>query len=383
MASFETDKKRVLYVVAGAELGGAEALLLNILQFQNRQEFESGVCFLRAGPLMATLQQQGIPVWLIATGKLRQIGRTCKAIMALRQLIRQEKVDIVHSSMGWAQILGGTAAVLAGVPNVWYQHTRPDPFNWLDRLASLIPTSTIYANSQDTLRRQQQLFTSAKKFQLVYCGIDLTAFSPTVGQERGVALRKHYAIAEDAAIVVMPGRLQHWKGQTVFIEAARQLSPKYSNVYFLIVGDTLFGLEPEYKTALETQVAQSGLASRIIFTGQCADMVAVYQLADIVVHASLVPEPFGLVIAEAMAMARPVIASNQGGPTEIVVDGVTGYLISPGSPQLLAAKIDELLTNKNLAHQMGQLARERIVENFSIANTVKQLENDYREILNS
>jgi glycosyltransferase involved in cell wall biosynthesis len=377
-SSFKTTNPRILYVVAGAELGGAEALLLNIVRFHDRTQFEPGVCFLRSGPLITVLQQQGVPVWLIPTGKLRQLGQTSRAIAALRRLIRQENVALVHSSMSWAQIFGGTAAWLATVPNVWYQHTRPDPRSWLDRLASAIPTTTIYANSQDTFVRQKQLFTRAKKIQLVYCGVDVDAFSPAIRPESSLALRAEYAIPVTAPVVIMPGRLQHWKGQTVFIEAARQVIKNFPNVYFLIVGDTLFGLEPDYKAALQAQVID---LPQIIFIGQCHDMAAIYQLADIVVHASLIPEPFGLVIAEAMAMARPVIASNQGGPAEIVIDGKTGYLISPGEPQLLAEKISTLLCQPAVGRQLGQAGRQRVVENFSILNTVQQLENDYREIL--
>ena len=372
-------KYRVLYVTPFADIGGAEAVLLNIVRNHDRSRFEPVVSFLRNGQLVERVRQMGIDSLVISTGRMRDIGRTIQAVASLRELIRSREIDLVHSSMAWAHTFGGIAARLAGVPAVWYQHTIPSDQSLLDRLATRIPARSIYVNSRATEEAQRRIYKAANSVRLIYCGLDLNRWLPD--SERAVALRSEFAVPEHAPLVVMPARLQRWKGQHIFIEAAAQVLKTRPETYFLIVGDTLFSIEPEYKEDLRAQVTRLGLDKRILFAGMREDMNVIYSAADLVVHASIKPEPFGLTVAEAMAMRKPVVASDSGGPREIVVSGETGFLVPSGDPPALCARIVELISDPALRSRMGRAGYERVQSNFSVERMIAELEADYERIL--
>jgi glycosyltransferase involved in cell wall biosynthesis len=371
-------KYRILYVTPFAELGGAEVILLNIVRFHNRSRFEPVVCFLRSGPLVEQVRQMGVNALVVPTGRIRDISKTLQTIVSLRDLIRRESIDLVHSSMAWAHTFGGAAAMLAGVPAVWYQHARAKRSSPLDWLSGVVPARSVYVNSRSTGQSQHSVYT-AGSVRLIYCGLDLKLWS--FDKEASLILRREFNIPESSPLVVMPGRLQRWKGQHIFIEAASRVLQRRSDAFFLVVGDTLFSIEPEYKEELHAQVANLGLGSRVLFTGMREDMVAIYSAADVVVHASLDPEPFGLTIAEAMAMRRPVVASDSGGPREIVLTGETGYLVPVDNPDILAARIVEILSDPELRVRLGAAGYERVLSNFSVERMISELEADYDRIL--
>jgi glycosyltransferase involved in cell wall biosynthesis len=372
-------KQKILYVTPFAEMGGAEAVLLNIVRYHDRSRFEPVVAFLRNGPLVERVRQMGFESVVVSTGRMRDIGRTVRAVASLRELIRSREIDLVHSSMAWAHTFGGMAARLAGVPAVWYQHAMPANQSLLDRLASRIPAHSIYVNSRATEEAQRRLYNAADSVRLIYCGLDLSRWLPD--SVIGVALRGEFAIPEQSPLIVMPARLQRWKGQHIFIEAAARVLEKLPDTYFLIVGDTLFSIEPEYSKELRAQVARLGLDKRVLFAGMREDMNAIYSAADLVVHASIEPEPFGLTVAEAMAMQRPVVASDSGGPREIVVSGETGFLVPAGDPIVLASKIIDLISDSDLRSRMGRAGYERVRNNFSVERMIAELEADYERIL--
>ncbi|MEW6734697.1 MAG: glycosyltransferase [Acidobacteriota bacterium] len=372
-------KYRILYVTPWAELGGAEVMLFNIVKYHNRTRFEPVVCFLRPGPLVERMRELDCEVVVVPTGRMRQLSATLRAITSLRTLIRQSNIALVHSSMAWAHAFGGSAAWLAGVPAVWFQHGYAAGRTMLDRVAGRIPAHSLYVNSQSTERAQRAVHTAARSVQLVYCGLDMNRW--VLDPATGLALRHEFSIPEHSTLIVMPGRLERWKGQHIFIEAAAQVLQQHPDSRFLIVGDTLFSLAPEYKEELRAQVERLGLTEQIKFAGMREDMVAIYSAADIVIHASLTPEPFGLIIAEAMAMRRPVIASDSGGPQEIVISGETGYLVPSGDITTLAARIMELINTPQLRADMGAAGYTRVHERFSMERVIAQLETDYEQIL--
>ena len=117
------------------------------------------------------------------------------------------------------------------------------------------------------------------------------------------------------------GRLQRWKGQDVFVEAAAEVARRHPQARFAIVGGSVFGLEPEFLEGLKRRVAELNLVDRLVFTGFRKDVAALMAACDVVCHTSRVPEPFGLVVIEAMMLGRPVIATRGGGPSEIIDSG--------------------------------------------------------------
>jgi glycosyltransferase involved in cell wall biosynthesis len=263
------------------------------------------------------------------------------------------------------------------VKSVWFQHTISSG-EAVDRLAALVPADRLYVNSQASLRAIRRLHPIAKTVQVVYPGIE-TRF-PLVTEER-LLLKRGLGIPDDALVIAMVGRFQRGKGQHLFIEAAAAVCRRKPDARFILVGDTQFGLEPGYKAELEDLVRRYELSHSVVFTGWRNDVPALLSIVDILVHPSTAPESFGLVVVEALLLGKPVIVSHQGGLTEIVTDGETGFLVPPGDVTVLAGKILLLLSNEGLRREMGERGRGFVLERFTMTRMIEELEQSYFDVV--
>jgi glycosyltransferase involved in cell wall biosynthesis len=184
------------------------------------------------------------------------------------------------------------------------------------------------------------------RIRIVPRGIDLNVFDPAkTTVARVVDLASRWNLRDDASVVMLPGRLTRWKGQTLFIDAlallkARQGADKFNIVGLLVGSDQ--GREA-YRAELEQQVKSRELEGQVQLLGHCRDMAAAYMLTDVVVSASTDPEAFGRVVAEAQAMGRPVVVADHGGAAEQVNAGETGWLFRPGDANALADALSHAL----------------------------------------
>ncbi len=177
---------------------------------------------------------------------------------------------------------------------------------------------------------------------------------------------------------MLPGRLTRWKGQIVLIEAAARL--KRQDVRILLIGDDQG--RTDYHRELEDLIERRGVGSMVRIVDHCDDMPAAYMLADVVVSASIEPEAFGRVVAEAQALGRPVIASDHGGARETVIPGETGWLTKPRDPQSLAEAIEMSLDlDPARREKMAETAIRHIRENFSKETMCNKTLAVYDEIL--
>ena len=147
-----------------------------------------------------------------------------------------------------------------------------------------------------------------------------------------------------------------------------------------MVGGALFGLEPRYAKELRERVATLGLDGMLTFTGHRADVERFLAVADVVVHTAVEPEPFGMVLVEAMAWGKVVIASDSGGPREIVRHGETGLLVPPNDPALLARALVRLIEDSELRDRMGKAGAARFEEAFLASRMTRELHQVYEEI---
>ena len=127
-------------------------------------------------------------------------------------------------------------------------------------------------------------------------------------------------------------------------------------------------------------VDESGFSDRILMTGYIEDVSGIYSMMDVSVHASIRPEPFGLVIIEAMVNAVPVIASDLGAPKEIITDSVNGYIINPESSEKLAETIINLLSDVELRDRIGNKGRDHVLENYQVKRYAHTVEKIYSEV---
>ena len=370
---------KVLYVSPVGERGGAETVLLNILKHHDLERFTPIACVLKEGPLVEQMRRLGVRTFVFPTTRFRDIRRTLRVVGEIRRVVKNEDVDIVFGNMAMGHLYGGLASFGTRAKRVWFQHGIPkrnDPVSWL---AALLPAERIYANSRASLQAQERFRSRAKKVQILYPGLDAASLSDADGSSP--PLKQQFGIPEGAPVVAMVARFQRWKGQHVFIQAAAEVRHRFPNVRFLLIGDTLFGLEPGYKKDLKALVERLGLSQHVIFTGFRNDVPTVLKEVVIVVHPPILPEPFGLAVAEALLMRKPVVASNQGGPSEIVVDGETGFLVPPGDAKALAEKVLLLLSNEDLRRRMGKRGRAMILERFTMKRMITELEDSYLEVL--
>ncbi len=196
--------------------------------------------------------------------------------------------------------------------------------------------------------------------------------------DRVARLANRWRLPDGAAVVLLPGRLTGWKGQTVLVEALARLSRH--DTYCVLVGSDQG--RRRYAERLIRQAEALGVAERLRLAGECDDMPAALLLADVVVHASTRPEAFGRVVIEAQAMGRPVIASDLGGPVETVAHGVTGWRVPPGDPGALAAAIEAALALPVAERQaLGCRARAAVLRGYTVGAMQAATLAVYRELM--
>lgn len=191
---------------------------------------------------------------------------------------------------------------------------------------------------------------------------------------------KKYHLDIDALIFGIFGRVVEWKGQLEFLRATEHILKAVPQARALIIGDASDG-DDHYLRELHQFVAERGIAEKVIFTGYVADVAELYAAMDVVVHTSIEPEPFGLVITEAMAYGVPVVASTLGAPREIIHDGVDGYLVHPADTDKLASTVIDLLTNDELRKRMGMLAKQEVTTRYDAHAFARSFEKVYLEVL--
>jgi glycosyltransferase involved in cell wall biosynthesis len=182
--------------------------------------------------------------------------------------------------------------------------------------------------------------------------------------------------------VLMLGRIAEWKGQHVFVRAAQRLCAEDGETEFIIAGGATTAADAAYERRLRAAVESFGLSHRIVFAGVVADVPRLLGTVDLVVHCSTSPEPFGQVVIEAMAASVPVVATNMGGPAEIIRDRFNGRLYPAGDDSALANIIRALLADPVSRQQLGVAARATVEERFGIERTISELAGIYRHYAN-
>ena len=301
---------------------------------------------------------------------------------AWQALIRAEQVAIVHArsrAPAWSAWLAcrRTGAHFVTTYHGTYNEDLPFKRRYNSVMARgerVIAASRFIA---DLIQRQHD--TDPSRIRIIPRGVDPAVFDPgAVAGHRVARLALEWRLPDGASVVLLPGRLTSWKGQTVLIEALARLSGR--NVCCVLVGSDQG--RRRYAAGLIRQAEALGVADRVRLVGECDDMPAALMLADVVVHASTQPEAFGRVVIEAQAMGRPVIASDLGGPIETVEHGVTGWRVPPGDAGALAAAIEMALALPAEERQaLGCRARAAVLRGYTVGAMQAATLDVYREIM--
>lgn len=364
----------VLFAHAGAELYGADRILLELATGLKGRGHPLQVVLPGPGPLHAELARVGVATQQRNLGVLRRryftplglMNRLCRVLGAaffMRRLIREQRLAIVHSNTT-AVLAGALAARLAGVPHVWHVHeitTRP---RWFAQLMAvcvgLLSQRAVFvsAATRDHLCALSPRVRS--KAVVIHNGIDTAR---ALDGRRGV-LRSECGWAESHCVVGMVGRINWWKGQGALLACAARLLPSDDSLRFLMVGGTFDG-DNSVRDDLLAAIARQGLDGRVVVQDFRSDVGNVLADIDIFVLPSTEPDPFPTVVLEAMAAGKPIVAFRHGGVVEMVEDGVSGILCAPRSEAELAAAIQRLAASPALRAQMGQAGRERLQRLFT------------------
>lgn len=367
-------------------VGGSHRALADLVSHLDRARFEPVVLFYEANPLVARLSEGSVHVWSTErarerrhhgpVGRLRQLLGPLEAIPRRVAFLRREQIDLVHLNNSPARGLEDWLPAAALLRRPCIAHARGEfvlprsaPARALARhFAAVVPVSLAMAD----LTRGQGI--PERRIHMVHDGIDACAF---LGRRRSSEgrVRETLGLGPDAFVVSLVAHLRRWKGHRLALDAAARLPTSVRGALQLLFVGTAPKEDPGFEGELRAQAAALGLAAQVRFLGARDDVPDLMAASDVLLHASTEPEPFGLVLLEAMSLARPVVASQLGGPAEIVAPGA-GLLFDPRDPSSLASALARLAGDGDLRRRIGEAGRERSLA-FSIESTVGRIEALY------
>lgn len=365
-------KIKLLTISSTCEIGGADINLLRILKTLDRDEYEILHLVPYPGLLIDEFRNIGVAVEIVDMPRFRLFKNPFRyllfilnffpTVFKIRDIIDYYNIDIVCTpSMN--NLYGALAARLADRPHILIA---------TDYLLILKLVSPYFHLLSDKIiccsNTVSQMFKKSHKVLVQYPGVDVDEFNP---KTKYVDLKKELGI--NTNLVSMIARLDKWKGVETFIEAAKYIE---TDARYVIFGQLVIGKE-KYLERLKSIIRKSKLEEKVsLELRRCTPQLIA--ASDIIVHASLRPEPFGLAIIEAMAMEKPVIASKLGGPGEIISDGLDGVLVGAGNPKMLAEAISHLLKNPNRAKEIGLRAREKVENKFNLKDYALNLDTIFK-----
>lgn len=364
----------ILHITGQLETGGAERQMCELVTRLDRKKYNPMVCCLgNDGPVGDSIREAGIRVDIVR--KRRRYDVT--VIPRLIEVIKREKIDIVHTWQFTAGSWGRVAARLAGLSAVIFSERRGgfyerDYERLVDRILAKI-TGTVICNTRIAAQIMiKQLGISRKKVTYVYNGIGLDEFDCKSSSRQS---RGELGLSPNIPVVGIIANLRfHLKGHRYFLRAARLVVQRIPRTRFLIIGDG----------AIRDQIVgfarDLNLSENVLFLGQRDDVPQLLSAVDVSVLASL-REGFPNAIVESMAAARPVVATDVGGIPELVIHGKTGFLVPPKDPDAMAKSIIKLLQNKRMAVEMGLQGRKRIDRYFTMDRMIERYEHIYRHLM--
>ncbi len=377
----------VLFVDHAGVLGGAELSLLDL-----SAAFGAGseVLLLADGPFREALESRGVRVHVEALGALKHVKKETRipgpaafadaARIATHVSKRAKSHRVIYANSQKAFVVAAAAGLFARRPVVWHLRDilAPPHFSGTNVRAAItlanLRAARVIANSRATAAAFTGAGGHESLVRVVHNGIDPAPFD-AVTIESATAARAALRLPAGAFVVALFGRFHPWKGQQVLLEALARLP----RVHALFVGAPLFG-EEAFASALQAQAARTGVADRAHFLGFRADVPELMRAADVIVHASVYPEPFGRVIVEGMLAERPVIATRAGGVTEII-DDETGVLVPPNDAAAMAQAIESLAADPSRAANLAARGAARARAGFSVTAMVRGVEEAIRDLI--
>jgi N-acetylgalactosamine transferase len=381
--------KRILYLHAGAEMYGADKVLLELIKGLDSKEFEAHVILPNDGVLVEALRQVGAQVSVLDYPILRRKYFNPKGIAdyirsynfyakQIALYAREHSIDMVHNN---------TAAVLEGIylkrklklPLIWHVHeiiVKPKAISdFINMLMGRYADKIVTVSQAVANHIKQSPFIKDSQVEVIYNGVDNAVYYPMDAS----SIREKFDIAQDALVIGMIGRVNAIKGQNDFIEAVEPLLEKNEQAVAFLAGGVFPGEEWRLEE-LDKRIASSSVVSQIHRIDYYDKTSELYNMFDIFVLPSIKPDSLPTVVLEAMACSKPVVGYNNGGIAEMVVDDKSGCLVKPNRPQELSNAISLLLDSSEKREKFGRVGYQRQKELFSLESYIKNFSELYKQI---
>ncbi len=364
----------ILHTIETAGPGGAETVLYQLAAKLDRNRFRSVVLLPRGGWLSERLEEAGISVYFVDSNHWYDF----RVPRAMHELIRRERIDLIHSHLPTQNFYSCLAGSLAGRKTVVTYHGAIEldhSGGWKEtiRLAGvrhLADAVVVVCNYVGRLLLEARF--SPEKIIRIYNGINIDRFRVTAPGR----LRRELNLPADTRLVGCVANLRESKGHAFLIQSARMVIDRYPDTHFVAVGD----IDPDIGRPLFALVNELQLWDRFHFLGFRRDVPEILGELDVFVLPSM-SEGFPLVALEAMAAGRPVVATQCGGPAEVVEDGITGRIIPPGDADAIAGAVMELLANRELAAVLARRGQAKVESAFTLEKMVGEYETLYQRLL--
>lgn len=399
--------KNVLYCESNTDgtIGGSFYSLLFLLEGLDKTRFRPIAVFYRDHTLVDRYRAAGIDVRILSlphpvhlpvlNTRNSVLGRVFNPLLRLIQkgvnfsrfflvegirkarFIKQEKVKLIHLNNSITRNHDWMlAALLTRTPFITHERGINQHYSKIARFFSR-RINAIICISNAVSNTLAKAGLPKEKLVTIYNGIDPDFVVPGVDSS---LIRERHKIQPTQPIIGIIGNIKEWKGQESVIKAVHLVRDRFKDITCLLVGDTA-EQDAYYLQRLNKLVKESNMESNIIFTGYQRDVADYLNAMDIVIHASVSPEPFGRVLIEAMAIRKPVIGSRDGAVPEIVQKDITGLTFTPGNAEELADAIIYLLENPDTAREMGENGYKRLIDMFHINQNIQKTQLLYEQIM--
>lgn len=362
---------KIAHLIKSLGRGGAEGLLPQTIRHRGTGfDYSVGYFLPWKDALAAEIEAAGAPVRCFSAGS--PPGMLARVPGVVRWL-RRERIDLLHAHLPLAGVVARLAGRLARVPVVYTEHNLQERYHPLTRRANSLSWSwqrQVVAVSGEVAESIRKHLGERVPVAVVRNGIELPVLGTATARRE---IRARFGIPERAELVGAVAVMRVQKRFDLWLEVARQLLTQRLDIHFLIVGDG------QLRAELETRAAALGIAERVTFAGLQTDVRPFLEAMDLFLISSE-HEGLPLALLEAMAMRLPVVATAVGGIPEVVEPGVSGMLVPFGDPAALAAAAAELLADPARRAALGEAARWRVEERFSIERMARELEAIYTQV---
>ncbi|MBD8488658.1 glycosyltransferase family 4 protein [Echinicola sp. CAU 1574] len=387
MLNFNKEENTVLVLHSSTDLYGASRSLIRSVIGLKRQGFKPIVILSSEGSLADAIREEGIEVLIIRLGVVRRkyfnllglvnrMKHMKNASRELKKLVKKYNIGLIYTNTT-AVWVGAWVAKSMRLKHIWHVREIIEQPSWFKKFIEVLLQKTgdlVICVSQATANNYSS-GVEKNKLKVVYNGIDYLPF-----KRAKYDLKLEIGIDQNTVLIGMIARVHFWKGQTYFLDVAKELAEKYDQIHFVMVGDAFEGYEYLYDE-IKNKIKSNGLEGKVTDLGYRTDVPEIMSGFDIFMLPSILPDPLPTTVLEAMAAGKPVIATNHGGAKEMVLERETGYLVPWDNVPQAASAFEQLIEDENLRITLGNAGQQRVIKDFSIEAYIKNMGEIFQSIL--